>query len=103
MMSNCWSDCCPPLLRINAEDELEGSSDSKSGFELYPDLDWGRPPIPEPVAVDWYSGDSLRLESTIWDRALTDETKLSWRERDACIFFVRTSSTSLKFAATFAT
>jgi hypothetical protein len=102
-MSNCWSDCCPPLPRINADDELEGSSDSKSGFELYPVRDWGRPAIPEPVAVDWYSGLSLRPESTICDRALTLETKLSCRDREAWMFFVRTSNTSLKFAATSAT
>src|SRR6266516_635441 len=76
MISNCWSDCCPPPLRNNADDEFEGSSDNRSGFELYPVRDCGRPPIPEPVAVDWYNGLSLRPASTICDRALTLETKL---------------------------
>jgi len=56
---------------------------------------------PAPV---WYSGDSdLELSWNCEDRDDTLLTKFSVRDLLAWMFFVRTSSVSLKFAATSAT
>src|SRR4051812_30436434 len=95
MSSSCWSDC--GFWRESVEDPA-GSNESRSsctpaappyiGFGLLPLLGGA------------YSGLSVLPGSSPPPVLLTLLTKFSCLDLDACIFFVRTSNTSLKCTPT---
>lgn len=92
MTRSCWSDCIDGRPR---GDGLEGSKVNKSDWLLW------NPGVGVRLPDGLYRGESERCGSKAdCDFDDTEETKFSVLDRDAWMFFVRTSRTSLKLAPT---